>query len=138
MSQLMTVELPFECAEDIIKVLDHFKLHYERSEEGISLRGYGGAVSRRKANIVVSKEQFEGSSDLGFRQREDGKWEMEIDSDHGGVITDIKNVHAFLKVQEIVKRKRKKAVVEGTVPQRLQRGRRYGKQQEEIRITVSV
>lgn len=136
MSQLMTVELPFECAEDIIKVLDHFKLHYERSEEGISLRGYGGAVSRRKANIVVSREQFEGSSDLGFRQNSDGKWEMEVDNAHSGMATDIKNVHAYLKVQEIIGRKRKKAVVEGVVPTRLQR--RMRGQQDEIRITVSV
>lgn len=137
MSQLMTVELPFECAEDIIKVLDHFGLHYERSDEGLSVRGYRGAVGQRKANILVTAEQFGGSSDLAFFQGADGKWKMQVDGAHRDIAMDIKNVHAYLKVKDIVGRRHKKHQVSGTVPQRVQ-GYRPNRRQEEIRIEVVI
>lgn len=135
---MMTVELPFECAEDIMKVLDHFGLHAERSSEGLAVRGYRGAVGRQKAEIVVSREQFDGASDLAFYQDEHGKWQMQVDGGARDMATDIKNVHAFLKVQDIVKRRRKKSEVSGDVPRRLQSGYRRGRQQEEIRIEVYI
>jgi hypothetical protein len=134
----MTVELPFECAEDIMKVLDHFGLHAERSSEGLAVRGYRGAVGKQKAEIVVSREQFNGISDLAFYQDENGKWQMQVDGAASGMATDIKNVHAFLKVQDIVKRRRKKSKVSGEVPRRLQCGYHSGKRQEEICIEVYV
>ena len=134
MSQMMTEEIDFKTADDIKKVLGHFGLRYEESETGIDIRGYGGVTSRKKGNIVVRKEMFGGSADMGFIRKADDSWEIHCESNDRNTLTQLKNVHLYLKVESVAKRKhRKMEIRSGQVPTKLDR---YGDRNGEIVIAI--
>jgi hypothetical protein len=135
MSQMMTLKIPFNSAEDIKKVLDHFGLKYTESEEGEEIRGYRGAMSRMKGNIVVPMEAFGGTADMGFIKQEDGSWQIHCESVDRDYMVQIQNAHLYLKVEAATKRKKRKMkVVSGSVPSRMERN--AGRKQE-IQLEIS-
>jgi len=119
---MISMVVPFQTDDEIRGLLDHFGLKYEESKTGLDLRGYNGAISRRRGDIVVRREMFGGSADMGFIRQADGSWQIECESMDRQYVTQLQNAHLYRKVETVARAKRRNVeLVSGTIPKRLER-----------------
>ena len=78
MSHFTKIKTKFQDGVILKKLLEAMAYNVKTHDTPVTISGYNGETE--KANIVVSKDQFGGYSDLGYR-KEDKAFEELIDSD---------------------------------------------------------
>lgn len=77
MSEMQKVTVEFKDQDCLVSALEEMGYSPEVHATAIDMIGYGGV--KRKANVIVSKNQFGGMANAGFQKMEDGTYTLHVD-----------------------------------------------------------
>ena len=105
MSEWSVVEVEFNDEQILAETLKSMGYNPKIHQEAVEIRGYGGRMSK-KANIVVSKNQFSGYTDCGFERQVNGGYKLHLDNmDHKKFkVGKLKQCYTETKLTKVVGR----------------------------------